>query len=132
MTRERIEEIREAVVPFVKIILGKVNLGNVGNIVAEEFEKDFNEITELAINGLEKEPCEDCVSRKAVNELFNSEIKMYDRRIEKRKGSNYHDEIEQIKEFRCHIANAEYWQDKIKRLPPVTPTRKKRGDQNDI
>lgn len=66
MTRERIEEIREAVVPFVKIILGKVNLGNIGNIVAEEFEKDFNEITELAIKGLEKDPCEDAVSRKAI------------------------------------------------------------------
>lgn len=64
MTRERIEEIREAVVPFVKIILGKVNLGNIGNTVAEEFEKDFNEITELAINGLEKEQCEDVASKK--------------------------------------------------------------------
>lgn len=75
--------------------------------------------------GLLKEPCEDAVSRQAVNELFNSEIKMYEKRIEIRKGSNYYDETERIREFSCRIANAEHWQDKIKELPSVTPTRKK-------
>ena len=70
---------------------------------------------------LEQEPCEDAVSKQVINELFNSEIKMYEERIETRKGANYHDETERIKEFRCRIANAEYWQYKIKDLPPVTP-----------
>lgn len=86
-----------------------------------ENEDVFNYIIEV----LRKEPCEDCVSRQSVNELFDSEIKMYKERIETRKGSNYHDETERIKEFRSRIANAEYWQNKIKALPSVTPARKK-------
>lgn len=76
------------------------------------------------IKALEQESCEDAVSRKAVNELFDSEIKMYEERIETRKGSNYHDETERIKEFRSRVANAEYWQDKIRALPPVKPTQR--------
>ena len=74
------------------------------------------------IKALERQSGEDCVSRQEINELFDSEIKMYEERIETRKGSNYHDETERIKEFRSHIANAEYWQNKIKALPPVTLT----------
>lgn len=73
---------------------------------------------------MNKRECEDAVSRQTVNELFNNEIKMYEERIETRKGSNYHDETERIKEFRSRIANAEYWQDKIKALPPVTPVQR--------
>jgi hypothetical protein len=72
-----------------------------------------------------EEPSKDAINRQAINELFNSEIKMYEKRIESRKGSNYHDETERIREFRSRIANAEYWNDKIKSLPPAMPTRKK-------
>ena len=88
--------------------------------IGEEGYKYFQQ----AIKALQAEPCEDAVSRKAINELFNSEIKMYAERIEARKGSNYHDETERIKEFRSRIANAEYWQDKIKALPSATPTQR--------
>lgn len=80
------------------------------------------EALDMAIKALEQQPSEDCVSRQAVNELFDNEIKMYEERIETRKGSNYHDETERIKEFRSRIANVEHWQNKIKSLPPVTPT----------
>ena len=82
------------------------------------------EAFEMAIKALQAESCEDAVSRKAINELFNSEIKMYEGRIEARKGSNYHDETERIKEFRSRIANIQHWQYKIKDLPPVKPTQR--------
>lgn len=82
--------------------------------------KAIEQALEMAIKALEQEPCEYCVRIQTVNELFDSEIKMYKERIETRKGSNYHDETERIKEFRSRIANAEYWQNKIKALLPVT------------
>lgn len=81
------------------------------------------EFIKKSIELLKQEPCGDCVNRKSVNELFDSEIKMYKERIEIRKGSCYHDETERIREFRSRIANAEYWQNKIKDLPPVTSTQ---------
>lgn len=87
-------------------------------------DASHREAFDMAIKTLEQEPCEDAVSRKAVNELFDSEIKMYKERIETRKGSNYHDETERIKEFRSRVANAEYWQNKIKALSPVTAAQK--------
>lgn len=87
-------------------------------------EPENEDIFNYIIKVLEKEHGEDCLSRQAAIELFDSEIKMYKERIETRKGSNYHDETERIKEFRSRIANAEYWQNKIKTLPPVTSTQK--------
>ena len=90
--------------------------------VVKERDIAIGQLNELGYSLGEKiRYCEDCVSREAVNELFDSEIKVYEERIETRKGSNYHDEAERIKEFRSRIANAEYWQDKIKELPSVVP-----------
>lgn len=56
MTRERIEDFREIVLPFLSRTLLKTNYENMGKSDAEEFEKDFNEILDLAIKALEQEP----------------------------------------------------------------------------
>lgn len=66
MTRECIEDFREIVLPFLSRTLLKTNYENMGKSDAEEFEKDFNEVLDLAIKALEQEPCEDCISRQAV------------------------------------------------------------------
>lgn len=56
MTRERIEDIREIVLPFVRSVLLKTNYERLGKSDAEEFTRDFNEILDLAIKALEQEP----------------------------------------------------------------------------
>ncbi len=56
MTRERIEDMREVVLPFVKKRLLETNYENLGESDAEEFAKDFNEILNLAIKTLAQEP----------------------------------------------------------------------------
>ena len=56
MTRECIERNREILIPFMKKWLLETNYENLGESDAEEFEKDFNEIFDLAIKALEQEP----------------------------------------------------------------------------
>jgi hypothetical protein len=56
MTRERIEDFREIVLPFVKKRLLETNYENLGKSDAEEFTRDFNEILDLAIKALEQLP----------------------------------------------------------------------------
>ena len=56
MTRERIEGMREVVLPFVKKKLLETNYENLGESDAEEFAREFNEILDLAIKALEQEP----------------------------------------------------------------------------
>ena len=56
MTRERIEDMREVVLPFVKKRLLETNYENLGESDAEEFAMEFNEILDLAIKALEQEP----------------------------------------------------------------------------
>ena len=63
MTRERIEDMREVVLPFVKKRLLETNYEGLGEADAKEFEREFNEILNLAIKALEREPCGDCISR---------------------------------------------------------------------
>ena len=71
MTRERIEDMREVVLPFVTKRLMETNYENLGESDAKEFAKDFNEILALAIKGLEQEPTPksflgvDCIDRQA-------------------------------------------------------------------
>lgn len=55
MTRERIEDMREVVLPFVKKRLLETNYENLGESDAEMFAKDFDEILNLAIKALEQE-----------------------------------------------------------------------------
>ena len=57
MTRERIKDFREIVLPFFTNYFLKENYENLGKSDAEEFEKDFKEIVELADKALEQEPC---------------------------------------------------------------------------
>lgn len=59
MTRERIEDMREAVLPFVKKKLLEIDYEGNGKSDAEEFEKDFNELLNMAAKTLEQEPCEE-------------------------------------------------------------------------
>ena len=54
MTRERIEDYRKIVLPFFSRTLLETNYENMGKSDAEEFEKDFNEILDLAIKALEQ------------------------------------------------------------------------------
>lgn len=63
MTRERIEDFREIVLPFVKKRLLETNYEGLGEADAKEFEKNFNEILNLANKALEQDPCGDCISR---------------------------------------------------------------------
>ena len=56
MTRERIEDIREVVLPFVKHVLLKINYENLGESDAQEFTRDFNEVLDMAIKAIEQEP----------------------------------------------------------------------------
>lgn len=56
MTRERINDMREVVLPFVKKRLLETNYEGLGEDDAKEFEKEFNEILNLAIKALDQEP----------------------------------------------------------------------------
>ena len=55
MTRERIEDMREVVLPFVKKRLLETNYEGLGESDAEMFAKDFDEILDLANKALEQE-----------------------------------------------------------------------------
>lgn len=55
MTRERIEDMREVVLPFVKKRLLETNYEGLGEADAKEFEREFNEILNLAIKALEQQ-----------------------------------------------------------------------------
>ena len=54
-TREIIEGMREVILPFVKKEILAINYENLGKSDAEEFEKNFNEILDLALKALEQE-----------------------------------------------------------------------------
>jgi hypothetical protein len=56
MTRERIKDFKEIVLPFFTNYFLKENYENLGKSDAEEFEKDFNEILSLADKALEHGP----------------------------------------------------------------------------
>ena len=55
MTRERIKVFKEIVLPFFTNYFLKENYEKLGESDAEEFEKDFKEIMELADKALEQE-----------------------------------------------------------------------------
>jgi len=74
MTRERIKDFKEIVLPFFTNYLLKKNYENLGKSDAEEFEKDFSEIIELADKALEQQPCEDTISRQAAIDALAKEM----------------------------------------------------------
>ncbi len=59
MTRERIEDFKNIILPFFTNYLLKENYEGLGKSDAEEFEKDFSEILNLAAKALEQKSCED-------------------------------------------------------------------------
>ena len=74
MTRERIEDIREIVLPFVRSVLLKTNYERLGKSDAEEFTRDFNEILDMAIKVLEQEPILDKIRKQIKSDLRGVEI----------------------------------------------------------
>ena len=83
----------------------KINNDGLGESDAKEFEKDLNEVLNLASKALEQQPSDDCVSRtQALKELKES--------------AEHHanDSREEVLLRRDR--------DIIRALPPVTPTRK--------
>lgn len=104
MTRERIDDMREVVLPFVKKRLLETNYEGLGEVDAKEFEREFNEILNLAIKALEQEPCEDAISRQALLNATVNKNSVWNK-ITDSKGEN----LETI----------------ISKLPSVTPQPKK-------
>ena len=109
MTREYIEDFREVLLPFMKKWLLRINYENRGKSDVEEFEKDFNEILDLAIKALEQEPTTkndlgvDCISRKAVFEVIDD------------------CNSDGLKGIFCSYNDGERFKEYIKNLPSVTP-----------
>lgn len=62
MTKERIEIVRQSLIPFVRKELLEINFEGLGKSDAEEFEKDLNEILNLSIKALEQQPSEDVMA----------------------------------------------------------------------
>lgn len=56
MTKELIENIRAIIVPYMAYDLRRINYENMGEIDAEQFSEDMNEILDLATKALEQEP----------------------------------------------------------------------------
>lgn len=108
MTKELIEDLRKSLIPFVKKELLEINYEGLGKSDAEEFEKDLNEVLDLASKALEQPTSDDCVSRAEVFEIMGNLMSIpydFDRPINK-------DDVSES-------------MDKIKSLPSVTPTRNK-------
>lgn len=55
MDKERIETIRQSLIPFVKKELQEINNDGLGESDAKEFEKDLNEVLDLASKALEQD-----------------------------------------------------------------------------
>lgn len=60
MTKERVENIRKIVLPFIAKKLKEIDYEGLGESDAKEFTNDFNEILNLAEDAIEQ----DCISRK--------------------------------------------------------------------
>ena len=56
MTKELIENIRAIIVPYMAYDLRRINYENMGEIDAEQFSEDMNEILDLATKVLEQQP----------------------------------------------------------------------------
>ena len=56
MTKRKIKAFRKIVLPFISKHLLDIDYEGQGKCDAEEFEKDFNEILDLAYKALEQEP----------------------------------------------------------------------------
>lgn len=72
MTRERIEDMREVVLPFVKKRLLETNYENLGESDAEEFAMEFNEILDLAIKALEQEPTDKYFTKADIDSIVTA------------------------------------------------------------
>jgi len=114
MTRERIKDFKEIVLPFFTNYLLKENYENLGKSDAEEFEKDFKEIIELADKALEQQPCEDAISRADVEQTVEDNILYY---------THSDRPIDQDPDTECHIAirtALRMLRKDLRKLPPVT------------
>ena len=115
MTRERIKDFKEIVLPFFTNYLLKKNYENLGKSDAEEFEKDFSEIIELADKALEQQPCEDAISRADVEQTVEDNILCY---------THSDRPIDQDPDTECDMAirmALRMLRKDLRKLPPVTP-----------
>ncbi len=71
MTRERIKDFKEVVLPFFTNYFSKENYENLGKSDAEEFKKDFNEILDLAEKALDQEPVLDKIRVEMFEEMLS-------------------------------------------------------------
>ena len=79
MTKELIENIRTIIVPYMAHDLRRINYENMGEIDAEQFKEDMNEILDLATKALEQEP-KTCKPNALVNMQIEG-LRMYKRLI---------------------------------------------------
>ena len=145
MTKERIEIIRQALIPFVKKELLEINNEGLGKSDAEEFEKDLNEVLDLSVKAL------DCVSLG----VYKQVVWERDAAIEQLKelGYSFGEKIrtsddcvsreavlETIEDCNksgltgifCSYNDGERFKEYIKKLPPVTPTFPKGATNGDM
>lgn len=102
MTRERIKDFKEIILPFFTIYFLKENYEGLGKSDAEEFEKDFNEILNLAAKALEQQPYEKFESAKDHIYKLAGDYKCWDNRLTE-------DEAVEL----CHILEQQPCEDKI-------------------
>lgn len=108
MTKEHIEIIRQTLIPFVKKELLKINYEGLGKSDAKEFEKDLNEILDLAIKALDQQTSEDCVSRQAAIDYLYTNMAWYN------ENGSIADDSQKLRDI-TNLVNG---------IPPVTPTHK--------
>ena len=114
MTRKLIENYREILIPFMKKWLSETNYENLGESDAEEFEKDFNEICDLAIKALEQEPTTKndlgvaCISRDSAIKALDYDIKSFEF---KSGASEYMDDIVKLLNtiYEIQVNNIKDW-----------------------
>lgn len=127
MTRERINDFKEIVLPSISKLLFDVNYEGQGKCDAEEFAKDFKEILDLAAKALKQEPCGDTVSR----EVFEQVVWERDTAIEQLRKLGYElgQKIEPCDDCVSRQALLEFFKDddyvvnEINNMPSVTPKR---------
>lgn len=140
MTKERIEIVRQVLIPFVKKELLKINYEGLGKSDAEEFENDLNEILDLSIKALEQQPSdckifgnkENCFGGAAEKECNHCDYKRTAEQqsiedcVSRKAVFETIDDCNSdgLKGIFCSYDDGERFKEYVKMLPPVTPTQR--------
>lgn len=132
MNKELIEDIRQSLIPFAKKELLEINYEGLGELDAEEFEKDFNEVLDLAIKALEQPTMDKAMIHTLIkeNDSLKSEIGRLRQALERQPCEDCVSRAEvlkQMKEWRDYefvkMTNPyHYLEKRIQSMPPVKPT----------